>query len=344
MKALVTVLNWGLGHATRSSIVIEELQSEGFDVQVASNGLALEYLKISFPNMTTHVLPARNILYSRSGNQLAKLVLSFPSFIRMWLSDRHELRKLHRKHQFDLLVSDNRPGCFVDGISNIYITHQIQVKAGAFGKMATWLHQKAMKQYDQVWIPDQETEKLAGALSVPLTHSRYIGWLSRAKTIKVEKEFDVLFLLSGPEPQRTLLEEKLVNLSKEADLKCALVRGTDRYSNDNNNISSWGLVGQKQLDELVSKSDIIVCRSGYSSIMDLIKWKKPCVLIPTPGQTEQEYLATHLSQNWGVSTSSQSDLDLHKALEGAVSIPLECQGELLHNAICDVKKTLVSKQ
>ena len=146
---------------------------------------------------------------------------------------------------------------------------------------------------------------------------RYVGPLSRFPKnggIAVSLKYKFLFILSGIEPQRSILEKKILNLFEERVglPSCLLVRGVESpFLNDTvyPNLKIENVLSGEILLGLLQVSDCVVCRSGYTSIMELASISHKAVLIPTPGQTEQEYLANYLSSQYSMFASvNQNDL------------------------------------
>ncbi len=305
-KILVAALNWGIGHATRCIPIIKALLKEGFQPIIASDGDALILLQQEFPKIKTYQLPAYNIQYAKNGNYLKlKLALQTPKIIAAIQKEQKQIQEIVKKENLKGIISDNRFGVYSTKIPSIYITHQVQVVSGITTEITTKIHQKIMKNFTEIWIPDyKEKPKLAGKLSennpLKLT-SRYIGVLSRfkAKKEKEKKKYAILVLLSGTEPQRSILEKKLINEFANQTQKVLFVRGivTEKQTLSNTkHITFVNFLAQKKLEKAINQSDLVISRSGYSTIMDLAILQKKAFFIPTQGQTEQEYLAIHLQK------------------------------------------------
>ena len=134
----------------------------------------------------------------------------------------------------------------------------------------------------------------------------------------------LLVLLSGPEPQRTSFEQLIIQQLNPLPLTSVLVRGTpgegpETESKGNLHIFSH-LLGE-QLLQLMIRAKIVVCRSGYSTIMDLVTVGKKAILVPTPGQTEQEYLANYLLKKKIYFSMAQDQFDIIYARELSVNFP-----------------------
>ena len=320
-KVLICVLNWGLGHATRCIPIIRELQRQNTEVALASDGRALDLLKEEFPDLETFDLPAYNVTY-RTGNMFLNIAPQLPKIIRAVLSEKKAIKKLVEKHQFDCIISDNRFGCFVKNIPSIFMTHQLRIKMPflLLENIIAFFNQSFIRKFDQCWVPDRiENPNLSGSLShaVKNLDSKFIGVLSRMERLDTLPIYDVLIVLSGPEPQRTYLEDILTEQALASDKKILIVQGkTERKShvflNETTEVLSY--LTSKKLNEALCASKIVISRSGYSTIMDLAMIGKKAILIPTPGQTEQEYLAENLKRDKIFYSEKQNTFNLESAL------------------------------
>jgi UDP:flavonoid glycosyltransferase YjiC (YdhE family) len=317
-KVLVSPLNWGLGHASRCIPIIQGYLKKGADVHVASDGDALKLLQNEFPELTFHSLPGYEVKYGDESGLIASLVFQVPGLMKNISAEYMAMQKLQEQENFDLIISDNRPGIKSKKTKSVYLTHQLQFKVKFGGKLAGKMHQMMYKDFDEVWVPDVESpNSLAGELSQSNKPKvKYIGHLSRAQNVLEAKIYDVLLLLSGPEPQRSKLEDELYRQLKSSKLKVALVRGTSvPRLRTHPKFKIIDLANAKEIDQLVAQSKVVVARTGYSTLMDLSVWKRPCLLIPTPGQPEQEYLGNYLSDNKWAKVVNQKNLNIVEQLE-----------------------------
>lgn len=343
-KILIAPLNWGLGHATRCIPIIQFLQKNNFNPIIASDGDALLFLKNEFPGLKTLELPSYNIQYAKKGFWLKwKLIMSVFSIKKAVQRENKIIADFVQQENILGIISDNRFGVFHDQIPSIYLTHQLQVFSGATTVLSTKIHQKIISKFTSCWVPDFEgIHNLAGALTQRNDIKKsisFIGNLSRLVLEERKKAYEILVLLSGPEPQRTILEKKLLHEFSGYDKKVLFVRGvlnSQPIATENTNIQIVNFLQTKALQNAMNSSKLVLSRSGYSTIMDLAKLKKKAFFIPTPGQSEQKYLATYLKEKRIAPFCQQEQfrIDLISNVDkytGFIeSYPMELNNELLH--------------
>lgn len=332
---LIAPLNWGLGHATRCIPIINYLLSTGCQVVIAGNGASGRVLKQEFPQLEYVELPQFTMKYSRFSLLVKwKILFSLPNLLININKEHRFLRQFLLENKIDAIISDNRFGFWHPTIPSVFITHQLQI-ISPFGAISTRVLERIqrnwLKRFTECWVPDFEgTPNLSGELShpkkLPGIPVRYLGPLSRFEPITSSAEIDCLIVLSGPEPQRTLLENMLIKEAVSLPMKIVLVRGLPsgvQPLKTSGNMVVYDYAPTEQLNDLVNKAAFIVARSGYTTVMDLLKLRKKTVLIPTPGQTEQEYLARHLSNEKLACCFTQQEFSFAEALEKAASFPYE---------------------
>lgn len=298
---LVAPLNWGLGHATRCIPIIRSLIANGFKVVIGSDGDSLALLSREFPNLQTVKLPSYHISYAKKRWWFKfHFLIRSPKLLRAIKAEHNALDTIIENHSISGVISDNRLGLYTSNVPTVFITHQLQVLSGITTPLTTFLQKRYVKQFDECWVPDYQGDpNLSGALGHPektLSNVKYIGPLSRLKKVELPQKWDVLALLSGPEPQRSYLEEKLLLKLQNYNGKVLLVRGIieEGETRLHKNISIKNYLTSKELEETINKSDVVISRSGYTTLMDLMTLEKKAFFIPTPGQSEQEYLAGRL--------------------------------------------------
>lgn len=332
-RILIVPLDWGLGHATRCIPIIKELISLKIEVFIAADQKNLVLLKEEFPSAVFLRYKGYEIEYSRNRKfLLMKLCQQIPKIISRVYKEHRWLRKTVKSYSIDAVISDNRFGMFHKKIPSVYITHQLHIETGNkfLNKVAGFIHYFFIKKYDKCWVPDLKTNGLAGTLSHPKKIPRnveYIGPLSRFKNLAFSNtSFDVLISISGPEPQRTIFEKKILSQLQNFDEKVIFLRGLPSSANrlaNFNKVQIENHLPSQDLNEAIEKSKIIICRSGYTSVMDLAALKKKAILVPTPGQTEQEYLAAYLSSKKYFFTVEQDEFYLQEVLNKAAEFPFQ---------------------
>lgn len=318
-RILVAPLNWGLGHATRCIPIINALINQGFEPVIASDGGALELLKKEFPKLKAFELPSYNITYPKNRYGFKwKFLKSSPHILKTIKRESVIINQLVKTEDIDGIISDNRFGVRHDDIPSIYITHQLNVLSGKTTWFSSKWHQKIIKKFDECWVPDFEYEPnlsgQLGHLKQKFDNLKYIGPLSRFKKQAIEKTIDILVILSGPEPQRTKLEKKLLVLLEDRKKKVLFIRGLvepNQRVTTIDNIELYNYMTSDELEDAINSSRLIISRSGYTTIMDLAKLEKKAVFIPTPGQFEQIYLAKELSKNLVIPHVSQEKMTQH---------------------------------
>lgn len=321
-RILICPLNWGLGHATRCIPIIEALLNNNAEVLIASDGIALSFLREEYPQLRTFELPAYGVRYE-SENMLWNMATQTRQVIRAINKEYMFIAQLVKDQQFDFILSDNRFGCFSKNIHSIFMTHQVHITTPYFWTdgLVNFFNNRFIQRFDECWIPDNPGKlNLAGKLSsnAPAIPSRYIGPLSRMQVDSFDKTYDLCAILSGPEPQRTRLEEILIDQLSEMDCSILLVRGKmdgGQVERVNDKFQVVPYLTTEALNKAILKSNIVISRSGYSSIMDYAKLGNKAILIPTPGQTEQEYLARKLEEKKIFFVQQQSQVNLKRAIE-----------------------------
>lgn len=307
-----------MGHATRCIPIIHALIKASYEPILASDGDALLLLQKEFPNLKSYTLPSYNIKYSKKGKNLKfKLFLRIPSIISAAQKERKIITQLIEKENIKGIISDNRFGVISKKVPSVYITHQLNVFSGKTTWITSKMHHRIIKKFDECWVPDvNEEQNYSGTLGHLENHNfnlKYIGILSRFKYQKLKIKYNLLVVLSGAEPQRTLLENKLLIELKNYKGKVLFVRGVLSSEDKIIESSNFEIVNyllSKDLEIAINQSEIVIARSGYSTIMDLAVLSKKAFFIPTPGQFEQEYLADSLHKKLIAPFAIQNNFDL----------------------------------
>lgn len=345
IRILVVPLNWGLGHATRMIPVVTALMKEGYVVCLGGGGLSLQLLQQTFPTLETIELPAHSIDYSKNGKLLMHIVKQFPKILKTAIKANRALQKKAVEHNISLVISDSRPALFCSqkhaSFLSILVTHQLYPKLpGAwsiFQSLGNRIGWRIIAKFDRCWVPDyKEAPTLSGELAhcggmVP-PNIRFIGPLSRFSTkkltVEIEEKTAIFILLSGPEPQRSIFEELIASQLIHFKRKVVVARGvlnTAKKRTNTTNIQWVDFMESEEMIKTIAQSKTIVCRGGYSTLMDLavlgtkMKGKK-VILVPTPGQTEQEYLADYFFEQKLFYKTTQNQFNLVEAEKEALKL------------------------
>ena len=332
LKILVSPADWGLGHVTRCIPIIQHLVESGHKVILAANGPGARILVEYFPYLEILETPTYGLTYSaKKGGLKWKLFLQLPKILTSIKRENRWLATQMRKQQFNVIISDCRFGLHHPDAFCVFITHQLQLKS-PFGKWTERFFQKRnysfINKFNECWVPDYKgSNNLAGELShpsiMPAVPVKYIGALSRFNKTNCSGNsiFDVLVVLSGPEPQRTILENIMLKQFANYKGRAALVRG---LPGETRTLTSPGLtvfnhLPPEKLCAVIANSELIISRSGYTTVMDLVSLRKKSIMIPTPGQTEQEYLGRYLMQKQLCVCIQQHAFSLEDALQQAAA-------------------------
>lgn len=329
MKILVAPLNWGLGHASRCVPLVHRFLAEGHEVILGGDGESLTLLRKHFPKLRYVYLAPLNLRYSKGKRQVVAMLRAVPQLIGWAIKDHAILKSVLREEHIDQIVSDNRFGLYVNRrsqtelpVETVYITHQLHIMLPKGWKwlesLAARLHARIYTRYNKVWVPDfaDPVANLSGELGHPvslfpssLSKIEYIGPLSRLTPMDKIADYEVVAVLSGLEPHRTLLEKELLARYHDTTQSVLIVQGLINRPNTRikrGKITIVPHVDDAELTEALMGAKHIIARSGYSTIMDLnalgllspkVRDTHPLLeLIPTPGQPEQEYLAARFSE------------------------------------------------
>jgi len=328
-RILVCPLDWGLGHASRDAFIIRKLLEKKYEVILGGDGSSLRFLTFEFPKLEVIRIPSHKFIYSKVFPAWIMIVFQIPSFLKGIFDEYKFLRKITVLYHIDLVISDARYGLWNRQIPSIILTHQIRIRMPLFFKALEYpvyyINRLALKKFTQLWIPDfPGYPNLSGNLSHNIglpSHSLYIGCLSRFTDYQTMlapvENFEIVLLLSGPEPQRSVFEKTVTTQLLQQSRK-SIVIGGQTEDNLSINLSTScrrvSFLSGNELFVILKSAKYIICRSGYSTIMDLFALGKTAFLVPTPGQTEQEYLARYLQQKRLFLFSRQKDFKLEDAI------------------------------
>lgn len=288
----------------------------GFEVLLASDGAALLFLQKEFPDLKSVELPSYKIRYPKIGMFFKwKMISLLPTIYRTIEAERKIVQDLVDNKKIDGIISDGRLGIRNSHVPSVFITHQLNVLTGSTTFISSRWNRKFVRKFDECWVPDYENEtlnfsgKLGRVNNDEKLKVKYLGILSRMKKEKLPITIDVLVLLSGPEPQRSFLEEILMKELQQMDKRVLMVRGIiedEQKFRHRKNLQIVNFMQSEEMERVINQSDIVISRSGYSTIMDLAVLGKKAFFIPTPGQYEQEYLAKRL-KDLGIAPSCAQD-------------------------------------
>ncbi len=347
IKVLVAPLDWGLGHATRCIPVIRELLLQQAEVIIAASGNGFQLLKNTFPDSTFIDIPGIRIHYPAKGSMTLSIVIQLPAIFKAIRKEKEMLSSMIDSHGITHVVSDNRYGLYDNRVKSAFISHQVSIKNPGLLKFTEPLlyrmHKKRIENFHELWIPDfQGSENLAGSLTetpgltIP---KKYTGILSRFNHSiqKADKKYESIALLSGPEPQRSLLEKKLKDYFLTLAEKCLIIQGIPGIPSRNliNNVEIINAITDTELQQWLHPDTTLFCRPGYSTLMDLaILGHRKNVFIPTPGQTEQEYLADRLKNLYSYTIVNQND-PVPDAVQPGKQLPDNHRKNLISSIISD---------
>lgn len=309
------------------------------EVIIAAETAIKSLLENEFQQLTYIPLKGYRMSYSKKKSWLPlKILFQVPQILLGIYNEHKWLKKIVKKYSINAVISDNRFGLYHSDIPSVYITHQLLIKTGNrfSDKIIQNINFWFINKYTFCWVPDfKGKENISGELSHPSlipSNIKYIGGLSRfEKKDGFENKYDLLLLISGPEPQRTIFESLLVTQLQNYQGNSLLIRGlpgidenkenTFYTKNKNPHLIIKDHLPAQELNEAIQQSKLVISRSGYTTIMDLIKLKQKAILVPTLGQTEQEYLVGHLMEQYFFYTTSQEGFVLENALKLAAAYP-----------------------
>lgn len=329
---LFCVLNWGLGHATRSIPIIRMLLSRGFDVTLASDGRAEALLRAEFPHLIIHSLPSYDVRYAFK-SMFFNMLYQWPKVMLSIIQEYFSVKRLNKLHHYDAIISDNRYGCFQRKTRSVCITHQINPMTSLWltDRLGKWISHLLLSNFHIVWIPDDpDLGCLAGPMvDQPPKHSKFIGFISRFTPnyghADTKAKTDITIILSGPEPLRTDFELKVMAQMAHFNGTWVLVRGKTEGQMTWQQLSpaarSIDYLTSQELEKLIKSSKFIVSRSGYTSLMDYLVVGSKALVVPTPGQYEQEYLAKNIPAGMPFIGSEENEMDIRTSFTQMTEMP-----------------------
>lgn len=346
-RILIAPLDWGLGHSTRCIPIIHRLVELGAVPIIGADKGPLAVLTGEFPHLEHVQLPGVNIRYGKGRNQLWSMARQFPAMLRSVQAERALFDRIRGDLRLDAVISDQRFGIRSSDLPSVIITHQVfpftPIAQGALRKV----NLRHIARFDRCWIMDEPgAPGLAGDLShgaaLP-TNARYIGTVSRMRpnAPRPKRSYRVVAVISGPEPQRTMLDQLLTDQMQALHGEHLLVQGlpANNGTEQVGNVTKLPHMNAVELAAQLAASEFIVSRSGYTTLMDLVALGRTALVIPTPGQAEQEYLGELHAHTGRFTVQQQHTLDLAAGLKhldnGLVARPHHAH-PLLENALSDL--------
>lgn len=292
---LISPLDWGMGHTTRCVVIIRQLLGQNNTVFFAGNEIQIDFMKREFPKLEFIFLAGYNVQFNSNKSSYLQIINQLFK-IKSAISDENKVvKKLVEAYKIDVIISDNRYGLFTSSTKNILVTHQLALQIPYLKNWVNAQLQKWIDKFDICWIPDNKQNSLCGnlvqaELKIP---KLYIGLLSRFSKMNEKHQFKYLGIVTGPEPERTIFGTKLEKFLQEKNEPAVLVG----YKGHLSGIDYVLNPTTDQLEKLIDQSEMVISKAGYTTIMELVHLQKPGILIPTPGQFEQEYLATNIHVN-----------------------------------------------
>jgi uncharacterized protein (TIGR00661 family) len=346
-RILIAPLDWGLGHATRCLVIIRALQKFNCDITVAASGKIMTLIQNEFPDLYFLDLPGYNISYSKSKRTLPfKILLQIPKILKIIRFEKKWLNQIIETKNFDAVISDNRFGFYTNQVVSVFITHQLQIKTnfGITDALSRYLNYQFINRFSECWIPDFANGlSISGKLShpeiLPAIPVKYLGPISRF-TIGDRNnlvKFKYMAIISGPEPQRSVFEKKIIEVASKTNDEFLVIRGLpDEKENTFQlpNCKAFNHLNTNEMKEAIVSSEFIISRCGYTTVMEILSLQKKSILIPTPGQTEQEYLAEHLlKQNWCYTFDQKDNFEFHLQKAKSFEYNLPAMNMHLHEEI-----------
>ena len=335
LKILFAVASWGLGHATRDLPLINRLLDCGHDVTVVSSERALNLLKLELGRRCTFLeWPDIPLTLSKTAPLFyAKFTISLPLAFRAIVAERRALEALLDDRPVDRIISDSRFGIRSRRVASFQLSHGLRFIAPGRTRAAEllmeYVYHRCFGRTSSFAVPDSELDGLSGDLSHDLRFVKrdrisYIGILSGVRCRPAEPDIDCYVSISGREPQRKILEDIVLQQVYDVPGRVIVSLGKPEeagriWRHGRSEIHSF--VNRVEQEELMNRARMIVSRSGYTTMMELAELGKNALLIPTPGQTEQEYLADYHLQKGTYYSTTQDRLDLPRDLARAAKYP-----------------------
>lgn len=334
---MISPLDWGLGHTSRCIPLIKILLDKGHRITVACNEEQQSILEPIFNTVKFTFLEGYKIVYPVNSWMAFSMTMQSPKVISAIKKEKKWIKEYVKTNPQDMIISDNRFGFFHKRIESVYITHQINIQGPSLFKPILYsVHKAYIDNFHHCWIPDTPSNELAGDLSkTKIKRFKFIGPLSRFKTELPENKnpkYKYLAIISGPEPQRSVFQKMIETSFVHSDEKCAIVGAKyfEKGKKVAGNVELFSHLHPEEFYQLIADSERVISRPGYSTIMDFSILQKPIYFVPTPSQTEQEYLAKLQKKKSGINFSAQNKFKIPTDDQfGLVAKPESTQKERL---------------
>jgi len=329
MKILFGVCSWGLGHATRDLPLIREMIKRGHKLTIVGRGRSLIFLEKELKENCSYLdIPDYSSPYSKRDLFVAKFVTYCPIYINEIVEEHTRIKKIIKRGGYERIISDNRFGIYDKYIPSFFISHQLRFivpgRIKPLERATERFNYFFKRKFCKFLVPDYSQNSLSGDLSHNLKYFKedkieYLGPLSDFKKRETEEDIDYFISLSGPEPQRTLLEKKILRQVSSLTGKIIITLGKPEVYKEEmkGNIRIFTFLDRKRQEEIMNRSRLVITRPGYTTLMELALLRKKALLIPTPGQTEQIYLAKYHKEKGNFYSISQNKLNLSRDVEEA---------------------------
>lgn len=334
MRVLFGICSWGLGHAVRDLPLIREMIQAGHLVMVVGRGRSLQLIKYELGDRCDYYeLPDYSPAYSEKNFSVAKFVGRLPIYLNEIAQEHKKIKKLINCNGYDRIISDSRFGVYHPEIPSFFIFHQLRFitpgRIKLFELATEGFNYLFKKNFDKFLVPDWENNGLSGELSHNLYYFKedkveYLGPICDLKKMNLPQDIDYFISISGPEPQRTILEKKIMSqlFSLKGQVVVTLGKPEEkRVYQLSPNIRVFSYLNRKKQEEMMNRSHLIITRPGYTTLMELAVLGKKALLIPTPGQTEQVYLANYHTRKKNFYSVSQEKIDLARDVKKAAEYP-----------------------
>jgi hypothetical protein len=333
-RILFAVHDWGLGHATRSLVLIRALVARGDHVTVLmAESPGLQLLRAELGDACEY----------HCYGDLPKPFSRYPAlfYLRMslatpkvWLRFELEQRlteKLVRERRIDAVVSDSRLGVWSREVPSYCLFHSLRQiipgRPAALERLVERAQRHLLRGYRAILVPDVDgDDALAGDLAHDLDldwgfgRVVYLGPVSELGSEAAAEDIDYFFSLSGVEPHLTMLAERVLAALPLLPGRSVVTLGRPDAAGESREIGTaivHGYLDRRAQGAMLARARVIVGRSGYTTLMELAGLGKRALFIPTPGQSEQEYLARLHRERGHVFSTTQSALDIANDLRRA---------------------------